>query len=52
MISGIPPVCQVPGCEHGAQVYSKVGDNTQYLKTCRRHWADLIAQKEQKKPNK
>lgn len=49
MIPGIPPVCQVPGCQHGAQVYSKVGDSIQYLRTCRRHWIDLIPQNKQQK---
>lgn len=48
----IPPVCRIPGCTHGAQIYAKIGDNISYLQTCRRHHLDLLAQKDKKKPNK
>jgi len=42
-----PPVCQVPGCKHGASVLSKKGDSVTYMKTCSRHtYKDLPGEQE------
>ena len=31
------PVCQVPGCKHGASILAKKGETITYMKTCCRH---------------
>ena len=36
------PVCKVPGCQLGASVLSKKGDNMRYMLTCRKHWYGQI----------
>ena len=33
----LQPVCRVPGCKEGAQLYSQTGLTATWMKTCRRH---------------
>ena len=45
--TNIQPVCEVPGCKEGAQMYAVLGSNGTWLKTCRRHtYQDLPGEKE------
>jgi hypothetical protein len=37
MIIDVPPICKVKGCQEPCQLVSKKGDQTTYMKTCRRH---------------
>jgi hypothetical protein len=47
MISNIPPICEVNGCQEPCQIVSKKGDARTYMKTCCRHdYTDLPAEQE------
>ena len=40
--TNLPPVCQVLGCKHGAQLLSMQGSTASWMRTCRQHaWQDL-----------
>lgn len=46
--TNIQPVCQVPGCKEGAQMYSIQGNIATWLKTCRRHTYNELPEEQQK----
>jgi hypothetical protein len=35
--NNLQPVCRVPGCKNGAQMYSITGNTASWMKTCRYH---------------
>ena len=45
--TNIQPLCQVPGCKNGAQIYSIKGTTATWLKTCSGHtYKDLPEEQE------
>ena len=41
--TNLQPVCQVQGCEHGAQIASIQGTRATWMRTCRRHtYLDIV----------
>ena len=42
--TNLQPVCQKPGCTHGAQMMAIRGSIASWMKTCNRHtYKDLIS---------